>query len=341
MSFSPSFAFKARIAIGSVFFSAVLFPHLYEPGLSYVWNALCENSFYRSSVFETVWTVLCYAVIEPWFTITFLNRPDWRFHEPKKAAHDGKIKLSVRGMRRPSRRLVEIFTYIVPLLVMDLTMVKKFADVPLEDILISGNYDPSGFAEEGRGGHRKTFLIPSLHNTTVSSPFQTVRALPALPPSSRRLALEIVASFFIYDSLFFLFHLALHTVPLLRRYHAPHHRHDIQINPQVTNQLHITERLGLVLLANFSLNVIGSHVLTRTVFVPVFVWLLVEIHSGMDLPWGYEKILPKGWAGGARKHAAHHRNGDGGLEPFFEWWDGFADMVKCWLKRPGSAVSSL
>ena len=44
-----------------------------------------------------------------------------------------------------------------------------------------------------------------------------------------------------------------------------------------------------MLLANFSVNVIGSHVLMRTVFMPVFVWLLVEIHSGLE--------LPKGWGG--------------------------------------------
>ena len=93
--------------------------------------------------------------------------------------------------------------------------------------------------------------------------------------------------------------------------------HDTQINPQVTNQLSIPERLGLVLLANFSLNIIGSHVLTRTIFVPVFVWLLVEVHCGMDLPWAYDKILPRGWGGGARKHAMHHRTGEAGFEPFF------------------------
>lgn len=57
-------------------------------------------------------------------------------------------------------------------------------------------------------------------------------------------------------------------------------------------------------------------------------WLLVEIHSGMDLPWGYEKVLPEGWGGGASKHASHHRNGEGGLEPFFQWWDGLLNKVK-------------
>ena len=76
--------------------------------------------------------------------------------------------------------------------------------------------------------------------------------------------------------------------------------------------MHVFERLGLVLLANFSLNVIGSHVLTRTVFVPVLMWLLVEIYSGLELPWGYAKVLPKGW--GRR----------GGLSHFL------GDAMRCW-----------
>jgi cholesterol 25-hydroxylase len=82
-----------------------------------------------------------------------------------------------------------------------------------------------------------------------------------------------------------------------------------------------------VLLANFSLNIIKSHVFTRTLFVPIFVWLLVELHSGLDLPWGYEKILPKGWGGGARKHSLHHTRGGGGYEPYFTWWDNLLDRV--------------
>jgi cholesterol 25-hydroxylase len=43
------------------------------------------------------------------------------------------------------------------------------------------------------------------------------------------------------------------------------------MHPQITNLLHMVEPLGLVLLANFSLNIIGRHILTRTLYVPVFV----------------------------------------------------------------------
>ena len=102
----------------------------------------------------------------------------------------------------------------------------------------------------------------------------------------------------LYDTLYFFFHLALHTILPLRSFYPPHNAYDAQLNPQATNQMHVFERLSLVLLANFSLNVIGSHVLTRTAFVPVLMWLLGEIHSGPELPWGYAKVLSKGWGRG-------------------------------------------
>jgi cholesterol 25-hydroxylase len=303
--------------------TSIAAPQLYQPLLGHIWTNLRQASVYNWSTFETIWTVFCYAVIEPSLTTVFIRNPRWRLvtrHQPSSGDRD-----KPRGMRRPSRRLGEIAVYVLPLLVMDLTMIKKFADVSLEEILSSGNHQyPSHVDGNGTlttNQPPKTFLVPTLHNFTRSSPLQLLRALPTESPSSRRLALELIASFLIYDAVFFVFHLALHTVKPLQYWHAPHHSHDVQINPQVTNQLSIAERLGLIMLANFSLNIIGAHVLTRTLFVPLFVWLLVEIHSGLDLPWAYDKILPKGWGGGAPKHMRHHNTGNGGLEPFFCWLD--------------------
>jgi len=317
-----STALRIRLILAPLLFSAVLWPEFYQPLLDTLWLSLRHTSFYNWSTFETIWTVFLYAVIEPSLTVVFLNHPEWRFIKPRK--HNAKP----HGMRRPSRRIGEGILYMAPLLAMDLTMMKKFAGVELEQMLESGNYDTAGLCNSTAPFPTKTFLVPTLHNFTYQSPFQTARALPIAAPSSRRLVLELATSFLIYDTLFFLFHLCLHTLPLLRKAHMPHHQHDAQLHPQVTNRLSVLERLGLVLLANFSLNVIGSHVLTRTLFVPLFVWLLVELHSGMDLPWGYEKVLPRGWGGGARKHMKHHNTGEGGFEPFFCWWDGGWDWVR-------------
>lgn len=326
-----------RLAIGAAVASAVFAPSIYQPILDRLWTGLKHNSIYRSSTFETFWTVFCYAFIEPWITTVFLKHPEWRFTNKHRKANQEPLRRP-HGMKRPSRRILEGLTYIAPLLLLDLTMIKKFADVPIEDMLVSGNYDQSIGQVNCRGNVCHTnFLMPSVHNFSFDSPLQTTRALPDQAPSSRRLVLELACSLIIYDAVFFLFHLTLHVLPGLRTWHAPHHKH-AEIHPQITNQLHIVERLGLVLLANFALNIIKSHVLTRTLFVPTFVWLLVEIHSGLDLPWGYEKILPEGWAGGARKHAKHHAIGEGGFEPYFEWCDRLYDYTRSVLRRSNIVV---
>lgn len=53
----------------------------------------------------------------------------------------------------------------------------------------------------------------------------------------------------------------------------------------------------------------------------MFVWLLVDIHSGMDQAWGYDKLLLSGWAAGSKRHSHHHQYGTKYYEPFFNWWD--------------------
>ena len=283
------------------------------------------------------WTVLVYAIVEVSYTYTFGHNPDLRLvnqcypqtdklhqdggeenaaEEPqdnKKGDHDSYKPIP--KLQRPSKRLWEGITYITPLLTLDLTMIKKFGGVPVAEMAASGNYDPTIVS-----GIHANFLAPTLHNFTWTSPLQTRRALPPMAPSSRELVLQLITSIFIYDTVFFFFHLALHKLPLLKKVHLFHHNHE-EINPQITNQLDIIERLGLVLLANFSLNIIKSHVVTRTLFVPMFVWLLVDIHSGMDLPYGYDKLLPPGWAAGSRRHSVHHKYGQMYYEPFFCWWD--------------------
>ena len=54
----------------------ILSPSLYQPALDSLWDVLSNNSFYRWSTFETIWTVFCYAIIEPYVTFVFVNHPE-------------------------------------------------------------------------------------------------------------------------------------------------------------------------------------------------------------------------------------------------------------------------
>ena len=314
--YSP--VFLPRLVLGLTLGSAIAFPTLYQPFLDSLYAFLYTSSIYRASTFETFWTVIIYAFVEVFYVYKFGHNPQLRL----AVQRDGNSIKPIPKLTRPKHRVKEGLTYIAPLLLLDLTMIKKFGGVSVQDMALSGNYDPSNVSMRGN------FLAPSLHRFTFDSPLQTTRALPSVPPTSRQLVLQLATSIIIYDSVFFFFHLGLHKLPLLNKIHLVHHKHG-EINPQITNQLDIFERLGLVLLANFSLNIIGSHVLTRTLFVPMFVWLLVDIHSGMDQEWGYDKLLPAGWAAGSKRHSHHHQHGTKYYEPFFNWWD---DALE-WLTR--------
>ena len=314
-----STAFWPRLILGTTLSAAIFAPGLFQGWVSAIYAFLYQSSFYRFSGFETFETVLCYIILESLYIYKLKKNPELRIDKRGSALQESESgKQKIPQMRRPSKRKAEMFVYVAPLLVMDFVMIKKFAGVPVADIRKTGGYppiDPNQYEFI-----KPTFLLPTIHNFRLDSPLQLQRALPPDPPSPRRLVMELLAAFFIYDTLFFFIHVALHRFKPLARYHQPHHTH-AEIHPQVTNRLSITERLSLVLLANFSLNIIGSHVLTRTIFVPFFVYLLIEIHSGLDLQWGYDKIMPFGMGAGSEVHAIHHRTGEGAFAPFFCWWD--------------------
>lgn len=348
-----------RLGLLALIASAVLVPEMWQPAVSRFYRALYQWPFFNASFFETVETVLCYITVEPMYTAIFARNPDRRIdvrdpawtrrrtgastgdvHSPGDVPPPGDALAPRRPplpkMARPSRRLRELLTYVAPLLLLDLTLVKKYAGVDVSAIRQSSGHPttPAGNGTHPRGNISAHFLAPTLHNFSLRSPLQLHRALPPEPPTSRRLVFELAVSFFLYDTLFFAIHILFHRVPALHRVHGPHHKHG-EIHPQVTNHLSVAERVALILLANFSLNIIGGHVLTRTCFVPLFVYLLVEVHSGLDLGWQYDKILPRGWGAGARKHAAHHREGKRFFQPFFCWWD---DMLDSWERRNKKAV---
>ena len=323
---NQSTPFLPRLILSTILSAALFVPGSLQGSLSAIYAFLYQSPFYRFSGFETFETVICYSILESVYIYKLKNNPDIRVDRRGSAHQESELgRRQIPRMRRPSKRIAEMFLYITPLLAMDFVMIKKFAGVPVADIRESGGYPPIDTSQEEF--IKPTFLLPTIHNFRLDSPLQLQRALPLEPPSSRRLALELLAAFFIYDTLFFLTHLAFHRVKPLARIHQPHHTH-AEIHPQVTNQLSIIERLSLVLLANFSLNIIGSHVLTRTIFIPFFVYLLIEVHSGLDMPWGYDKIMPFGMGAGSKVHAVHHRTGEGGFAPFFCWWDiGYAWLI--------------
>ena len=290
--------------------SFVAFPDIYQNGLDHIWDFLRTNAAYQLSFIETIETIFCYIQIESFFIrqVRSLKYPrvDMRPGYPDRP-----------HMRALKTRLDELIIYIAPLLLLDLVLVKKYSGVSLRDITSSSGRDLSNISSV-----HPSYLYLNFHNFSLKSPFQLWRALPAAPPTSRRIVFEVATALFIYDFIFFIGHVIFHHsgIKYFQQLHNVHHVHN-EIQPQITNQLDIFERLALILGANFALNLIGAHVLSRTLFIPAFLWMLVENHAGIDLKWGYTQLLPLGIGAGPKRHALHHKYGKVYYQPYLCWAD--------------------
>ena len=162
---------------------------------------------------------------------------------------------------KPSKTqmLLLLATHTVPLLVLDVSTVKRYsgAVIPPEDLS----------------------SWPILE-----------RRLPLTAPSVWSIFGQLLGSLFIFDLLFTVLHFGLHHIPVLyRKLHSTHHSHGA-IDVTITTQLELIEQVSIVLLANESLKIVHAHPLTRSLFVFIFVYLFVDNHSGLDFPHSYDKV---------------------------------------------------
>ncbi|KAK3091439.1 hypothetical protein FSP39_019877 [Pinctada imbricata] len=255
------------------------------------WSMLKSSWIFNSVYFETWWATLCYAWMIPVypFALHFMTFLDkFKVHPSVTYIHQ-----SIIGM------LKEAVYYMTPLMLLDTFIVKKYSGVD-----------------------------PSIWNEKRQSWLQTTRALPEESPLLNQIVFQLTASILMYDALFFAIHFVLHkNLWLYKNIHALHHRHDV-MHAHVTNQLTVVERITLILSANFALKVFNSHPLTRFLFVPVFIFLLVDNHTGYDLPFGLHHVIPFGIMGGPAKHYQHHLHGARNYQPFLTYLDYIVEKTK-------------
>ncbi|XP_064626325.1 cholesterol 25-hydroxylase-like [Lineus longissimus] len=249
------------------------------------WEYLYSSWLFNCVYFETWWTTLIYT-----FNLAFA-----RFFAEVRYFDRFKINPSAKCLETDIwRMLLEAVEYCTPLMLLDTFMVKKYKGVGI---------DPKIWAEK-----RQSIV-------------QESRVLPRDPPQVEAIVCHIILAVLIYDAIFYVIHFLIHRNMWLYKWvHAAHHTHGV-LNTRITNLLSVPERIILVLSANEALKTVSAHPLTRFLFVPVFVGLLCENHCGYDFPWSYDKLLPKGVAGGAYLHYKHHMNGCRHYQPFLTYLD--------------------
>ena len=255
------------------------------------YSYLLSSIIFNSVYFETFWATICYAVIIPVYP-WFVAKQRW--------LDKYKIDPSVTYVPTTVLKIIQdAIIYVSPLMLLDTFMVKMYCGV-----------DSMVWVEK-----RQDFI-------------QVTRALPTEPPPVGQMVYHLVASLIVYDIIFFALHYTLHRNYFLYNYvHKPHHDHGM-IHAHVTNQLTVPERIALILSANFALKVFNSHPWTRTIFVPIFIFILVDNHSGYDMPFGLHRLVPFGLVGGSLNHFQHHMKGKRHYQPILTYLDKLLDCIR-------------
>jgi len=278
----------ARIASALLFLVCYINLEFIQSCVNVLWDFLKTQPWYRTVYNETFFVALwAFPAMRP-----------WRYIAKNRLFESYRIKgTSVLFETFPPKQLLaEAFTYCFPLMMLDTFHVKHYFGVTDEVIK-----------------EKRTDWI------------QITRALPEHPPRVQDMIIHICVALFVYDILFFCQHYTFHKVPYLyKNYHYVHHNHKV-INVKVTNRLHVVERMALILSANAGLKMQGAHPLTRSLFIILFVLILLDNHSGYDFPWGYHKILPHGLIAGPTKHHKHHEFGNKYYQPIFTYIDAFIE----------------
>jgi sphinganine C4-monooxygenase len=140
---------------------------------------------------------------------------------------------------------------------------------------------------------------------------------------------EVFLALVIYDTLFYFGHTILHRSSFL--FQNVHSKHHLMSVVRAGDSIRHSALDGAwdVVCAVAALMILKANALSRTVFNIIAIGLIVEAHSGMNLPWAAANVLPFQIMAGPVGHAEHHSKGYGNYSKFFSWWDAlFATGLK-------------
>lgn len=163
------------------------------------------------------------------------------------------------------------------------------------------------------------------------------RTLPLAGPTFFQVVGEVLGALLVYDFLFFWVHLACHKIPFLfKNVHSKHHTKTV-MRAWESWRLSFWEEAADVGCSIIALNVLKCHPLSRAIYNVVIVYLIAELHSGYDMPWMLQNVVPFGLWAGSRRHDYHHRCGKLYFQKFFTYLDNAMILISSEL----SIVSKL
>src|ERR1051326_886517 len=116
--------------------------------------------------------------------------------------------------------------------------------------------------------------------------------------------LEIAAALVMMDYTFYLWHILMHRVPLLWRFHLVHHV-DLDLDASTALRFHFTEMLASIPWRAGQVALIGLTPFTFSVWQFAFLLAILFHHSNVELPIRWERVLNKLLVT-PRMHGIHH-----------------------------------
>eukprot|EP01080_Neovahlkampfia_damariscottae_P002455 gene2455-3165_t len=143
--------------------------------------------------------------------------------------------------------------------------------------------------------------------------------LPKVAPTISELLIHLFISFVLFDFIYFVWHWLHHKSETLYKFgHEFHHQYRKPF-ALVTQHLHWSELLATTLMSVGIPEIIGLHVLTYWIWIPLSIYISVDAHIGYEFSLSLSNWIP--FYGGAVTHDYHHLHPKTNYEPFFTYLD--------------------
>ncbi len=142
--------------------------------------------------------------------------------------------------------------------------------------------------------------------------------------------LEAAIAFLLLDYTNYLWHIVLHKMPLMWRFHLVHHT-DLDLDITTSFRFHFGELIGSVFFRGAAVILIGISPLMVLIYEIAFEASNQFQHSNIKLPFRFEKALNKILVT-PRMHGIHHsmkkRETDSNFSIIFSFWDRLHSTIK-------------
>lgn len=147
--------------------------------------------------------------------------------------------------------------------------------------------------------------------------------------------LKFAVAFLLLDYSLYIWHILLHKLPFMWRFHLVHHT-DLDLDITTAFRFHFGELIGSVFFRGVAVILIGASPIMVLIYEIAFEAATQFHHSNMKLPFRFEKILNLLFVT-PRMHGIHHsmvkRETDSNFSTIFSFWDRIHKTIRLNIRQ--------